>query len=275
MFANNIKGSFQSLECIVCHTKEATVCISKDGKQGNICNDCKTYVNAYGWDKAGSLASERSLPPDLFSLIEGYDEIKQVFIMALKASEPVHVLLEGPPFSGKSIFMLEIERAGAGRMELGPNITNAGLVRYIIENRPKLLIIDEIEEARPHQLDTLYGLMSETPIISELKTGRTHSLSVKTKVFAACNDSSRLPEKLLTRFFPLKLPRYTDEQFLQITINILMRMEGKSQEIAERIAFSMLRELGRDNIRIAVKIGRMCQTIEQVNYVFKTLQKYC
>jgi MoxR-like ATPase len=263
------------VECEVCRRKEAALCVSVHGRQGYVCRDCAKVVEEHGWVEAENIAQEQTIPPDLFSVIVGYDDVKQIFIRALKAKEPVHILLEGPPFSGKSMFLMELERAGASRVDLGPNITNAGLVRYLVENKPRILVIDEIDEARKHQLDTLYGLMSEKPVVSELKTGRVHYLQFKTKVFASCNDSTKLPEKLVSRFIVLKLPRYTDEQFLEVTTNVLVKQEGKSLEVAEHIAHSMLRVLRRDNIRIAIKIARMCETIEDVDYVISVLKKYC
>ena len=36
---------------------------------------------------------ELKLPEDLFSIIEGYDDIKEVFKKSLTASSPVHILL--------------------------------------------------------------------------------------------------------------------------------------------------------------------------------------
>ena len=41
----------------------------------------------------------------IFEDVVGYDDIKKVFRMALKADEPIHVLLVGPPASAKTIFL--------------------------------------------------------------------------------------------------------------------------------------------------------------------------
>ena len=41
----------------------------------------------------------------LFDDIVGFEDVKTLFEMAIKAERPVHLLLCGPPSSGKSLFM--------------------------------------------------------------------------------------------------------------------------------------------------------------------------
>jgi len=214
------------------------------------------------------------LPANLFGLIVGYDDIKHVFGKALLSKAPVHILLVGKPASGKSLFMSEIERIGIARYSFGSTTRNAGLTRYLVENRPEILIIDELDDARAHELDVLHGLMSENPIISELKTGRTETVEFNCKVFASCNSIDRLPEKLLSRFIVLHLPEYTEQQFIDIIVSVLTNQEHKPQDVAEQIAHQLVRELKRYEIRLAIKIARLCSTIADVNTFIATLQRY-
>ena len=44
----------------------------------------------------------------LFEDIVGYNEIKELFIRALSADKPIHILLCGPPASAKSLFMQQL-----------------------------------------------------------------------------------------------------------------------------------------------------------------------
>ena len=50
---------------------------------------------------------EDTIPDDLFNMIEGYDDIKRVIKMSLKADKPIHILLVGPPGTAKTLFLLE------------------------------------------------------------------------------------------------------------------------------------------------------------------------
>jgi DNA polymerase III delta prime subunit len=51
---------------------------------------------------------ERAL--NVFSEIEGLDDIKEMMLRALESPERAHTLLVGPPACAKSLFMLEIEK---------------------------------------------------------------------------------------------------------------------------------------------------------------------
>jgi len=55
-----------------------------------------------------SSVRERAL--EVFSAIEGLDDIKEMLLRALESSERAHTLLIGPPACAKSLFMLEIEK---------------------------------------------------------------------------------------------------------------------------------------------------------------------
>ena len=41
----------------------------------------------------------------LFDSIVGFDDVKELFDMSIRAAKPVHLLLVGPPASAKSLFM--------------------------------------------------------------------------------------------------------------------------------------------------------------------------
>ena len=46
----------------------------------------------------------------LFDEIVGFEDVKTLFEMAIKAERPVHLLLCGPPSSGKSLFMSSLTK---------------------------------------------------------------------------------------------------------------------------------------------------------------------
>lgn len=67
------------------------------------------------------------MPDDLFAPIIGYDDVKDLFRTALLAPRPVHVLLEGPPASAKTLFLMETGRLPRAVVALGGTSTKAGL----------------------------------------------------------------------------------------------------------------------------------------------------
>lgn len=70
---------------------------------------------------------ERAL--NVFSNIEGLDDIKEMMLRALESPERAHTLLIGPPACAKSLFMLEVEKGMQSEVYFteGATTTKAGL----------------------------------------------------------------------------------------------------------------------------------------------------
>ena len=87
--------------------------------------------------------SVRQRALNVFSTIEGLEDIKEMMLRALESPERAHTLLIGPPACAKSLFMLEIEKGM--RFEVyyteGAATTKAGLQKFIAENPHKEIII--------------------------------------------------------------------------------------------------------------------------------------
>jgi DNA replicative helicase MCM subunit Mcm2 (Cdc46/Mcm family) len=73
--------------------------------------------------------SVRERAIQVFSNIEGLDDIKEMMLRALESPERAHTLLTGPPASAKSLFMLEIEKYMRSKVYFaeGASTTKAGL----------------------------------------------------------------------------------------------------------------------------------------------------
>ena len=54
----------------------------------------------------------------LFDNIVGFEDVKALFEMAIGAERPVHLLLSGPPSSGKSLFRSSLTRLERSFMQL-------------------------------------------------------------------------------------------------------------------------------------------------------------
>ena len=151
-----------------------------------------------------------------FEEIIGYDHIKRLFRMALDSDSAIHILLVGPPASAKTMFLTSLMQLKNSYFSDGANSTKAGMIDYVLEKRPRYLLIDEIDKMSSKDHIFLLNLM-ETGIISETKYGRTRSAQIKTSVFATSNNIERLSAPLRSRFFIVKLGSYTYEQFFEIT----------------------------------------------------------
>ena len=166
---------------------------------------------------------DRSSHQSLFEDIISYDDIKKLFGMALSSNEPIHILLSGPPASAKTVFMKCLMKLQDSYFVDGSNATKSGMVDYVFNNKPRYLLIDEIDKMPTKNQAFLLNLM-ETGIIAETKHRKTRTATnVKTWVFATSNNIPKVMTPLQSRFFTVKLEPYSYEQFYEITVQLLTR----------------------------------------------------
>ena len=209
----------------------------------------------------------------LFNNIVGYDNIKKIFYFAIRSHLPVHILLVGPPGSAKTLFLMEGMNLQRSYFTLGSHSQKAGMVDYLFVNRPRYLIIDEIEYMAIKDQAMLLSLM-ETGILSETKFEKTRRSVMKTWVFASCNNEKKLLTPLLSRFIVLHFKKYNYKTFLNITKSILLKECNLEQNCSELIAYKVWNELKSRDIRDCIKIGRLSKDSEDINLITNTLKQY-
>jgi holliday junction DNA helicase RuvB len=88
------------------------------------------------------------------------------------------------------------------------NATKSGLVDYIFDNKPKYLLLDELDKLSRKDQTFLLNLM-ETGVVSETKYNKTRTMEIKTSVFATSNNIGKIIPPLQSRFFIIRLESYT------------------------------------------------------------------
>jgi Holliday junction DNA helicase RuvB len=216
--------------------------------------------------EASEGAEEGEIPNDLFDFILGQDDIKNLLWKSINSPSPVHVLLVGPPASSKSMFLGELARLPFSRFTLGGGTTKAGLSDFLLEFRPKYLIIDEIDKMAPADMSILLSLM-ESGVIARLKKRMREIETMKTWVFAAANRDERIWPELKSRFFSVHLREYSEADFISISRAVLISREKVDPQLASYIASSLARHT-RD-VRDTIHIGRLCKTQAEVSDLVK------
>ena len=215
------------------------------------------------------------IPGDLFNIIVGHDDVKEIVYRSLSTENPVHILLHGSIASAKTMFLEELSRLPRSRFVVGSSLTKAGLIEVLFEDRPRFLIIDELDKIETE--DNLAALLSlmERGIVTETKYRRHRSITLKTKVFASANRIERIPPELLSRFLRLYFRDYTPDEFVNVTVDVLTRREGISTQVAYHIGQKVMRELGSKDVRDCVKIARLLKekTVEEVDGLLELLKK--
>jgi Holliday junction DNA helicase RuvB len=209
---------------------------------------------------------EGEIPTDLFDFIIGHDDIKDLFWRALRAPLPVHILLVGPPATAKTMFLSEASRLPFSRFTNGSTTTKAGLSDFLLEFRPKYLIIDEIDKMSMDDMSVLLSLM-ESGTVTRLKKRMRESEQMMTWVFAGANRAEHIWPELRIRFFEKSLDEYSEQDYITIATQVLIRREKCDPAVAASIAHECA--MHTRDVREAVRFGRLCKTLEDVPAVVK------
>jgi DNA replicative helicase MCM subunit Mcm2 (Cdc46/Mcm family) len=208
----------------------------------------------------------------LFETIIGYDDIKKIFKMSLISDKPVHILLVGPPASAKTLFMLEFLKLERSYFTLGSHSTKAGMIDYLFDYRPRYLLVDEIEHMPYKDQTSLLSIM-ETGILTETKSQKRRSTQLKTWIFATCNNKEKLLSPLLSRFIIFHLKSYNRDKFIEVSNGILVKNDIPF-DLSNEISHVVWNKLKSRDIRDCIKISRLAKTIEDVEWIAKTLIHY-
>ena len=190
----------------------------------------------------------------LFDLVVGHEKAKTILRMALKATSAVHVLLKGPPGTAKTLFLSDIARLPGGEYYVGTSTTKSGILGLLLQVKPRILVIDELDKMSSTDQSALLTLM-ETGMVTRLMHGIQERVQMETRVFAGANLDKYIQDPLLSRFAKLDIPPYTAEQFVNVAQAVLMKRQGCGPEMALLIARQVV--VHSRDIRDAVRVARM------------------
>jgi hypothetical protein len=204
-----------------------------------------------------------------FDNIHAYDDIKDIVRRALEAEDSYNLLFVGPPASAKTLFLLGILECRKGVYFDGSNSTNR-ILDVLEENRPKIMCLDELDKMPRQFQEKLLNFM-ESGHIKVDQVRRQYDFRIKgAKVFAACNEITRLSRPLQSRFRCLHLPPYTEEHFLEVSAKVLPELK-----IAHVIGKAVWDQRG--GIRDVISIGKLIRKNdgpEEVEQILATIIKY-
>src|SRR5215471_5051404 len=186
-----------------------------------------------------------------FSSISGYDDVKNIINRVLSSEENFNLLLVGPPASSKTQFLMEIMKAREGKTVYfdATNTTNR-ILQVLEKEKPEIVLLDELDKLRNFAEKSLNFLESGRIKVDQKKCQMDFELK-GCKVFATANEVNRLSKPLQSRFRKLFLPRYTEEQFLDVSEKVLPKT---SPSIARYIGEQVWKSGG--DIRDCISIGK-------------------
>ena len=175
-----------------------------------------------------------------FDNVQGCDDIKDIVRRVLSLDENYNLLFCGPPASAKTLFLLGILECRKGVYFDGSNATSR-ILDVLEEERPRIICIDELDKMpRTFQNQLLNFMESGTVKVDQQK--KQYDFEIKgAKTFAICNEINRLSKPLQSRFRKFFLPEYTEEQFLDVSDKVQLKL---SSSLARYIGVSVWKNGG-------------------------------
>lgn len=194
----------------------------------------------------------------LFDAVVGLEKEKSLLRYAVQSEKPVHALLIGPPATAKSLLLSDLGRLPGAEYYVGSSISKSGLVGFLLQQRPRILCIDELHTMDRADMSPLYSLMADG-LVTRLHHGKRERVQMDTKVFAGCNETRQIPAPILSRFAQLTLQPYTKTEFIQVAARVLETREGLGPNVALFIAQEIADHT--TDVRDAVRVARMSHSL--------------
>lgn len=218
---------------------------------------------------------EKKAEQKLFSNIVGHDKIKAAFTQFLENKKPVNILMTGDPSTSKSAFLYSMDNHCKNSWFIDlTNASKAGMLDQLFEakSNTEILLIDEIDKLSKADQAALFQML-ENGILQQTKAGKkTRRKEFKElKVFATCNDISRLSGPLQSRFLRIFLKQYDHPEFIHIC-----RKMADQFDITEELAGYIGQRIWEMNgyIRDYVKIANHADTKEEADTIFELMTQY-
>jgi nucleotide-binding universal stress UspA family protein len=204
----------------------------------------------------------------IFQPLVGHSGAKAILRSSLRQGT-VHVLLSGPPASGKSVALLAIEDAVPNaRYVEGRGLTERKL-RDILSENPAALLLDEFDNMIPAAYHALNTALEQGRVTKSV-TGEEYDYAIDTQVVAACNDHHDAPRDVRDRFVDVPFEAYDRGEFIDVCEVLLpqqvpwVEADDAPAETARDIADTVWRHMdtrsprkARDAARLAGAPGRV------------------
>lgn len=216
---------------------------------------------------------------DVFAPIYGHNDAKLVMRRALtrepEDGQPTHLLLVGPPGSGKSTFIETLETRVPGVMYRdAKNITPAKM-RARLADDPAILLLDELDKlGRTEDYDVL-SLPMESGRVQKDTQHESYDISIGTQIIATANGTDPIPGHILSRFREIQFDPYSREEYLDVCEHMLVT-DGDIAWVTEadearNVARMTLEVTGETDPRSARDVAKLADDLDDVKELSKAM----
>lgn len=204
-------------------------------------------------------------------LIEVRDVDKKVKKVMQRATKEtgIHIGLVGGPGTGKSLIASCIEKSTRSTWISGTDMTKASIRDKLIEDRPRFVIIDELDKySSKEPIQLLSEPMESNTLTVQVSGKESERHDMPINVFATANKWN-LPDNISDRFLPLRLREYTDEEFRDLIIKGFTENEGISEEVTKAVVNKAI-DISCKSYRRCLQIAKISSNPDDVDWVFET-----
>jgi MoxR-like ATPase len=264
---NNIAFAMELNDQIPEHIRQEIV---REESLGRIRNESIENFNA----EVRKLGKQEQTEEGFFDSIIGYSDIKKLLVRCIQSNEPVHVILDGPPASAKSMFLMAMKQKLEGAYYVDcTNATGPGMVDFLFENDTKFLLLDEVEKMSKDNQNVLLNVM-ETGTLTSTKVRKTGTKEMNLSIYATTNDIDAIGKPFRGRFLEFSLPPYSYNEFCSIAIKLLGTRHNHPEELSLNVADIVWNKIKSKDVRDILTIGKLSKSVDDVDFIATTLQKY-
>lgn len=198
----------------------------------------------------------------IFSGVVGHNGAKAIVRGALRDGT-VHVMLTGPPASGKSTILHAIEENVPGTVYRDCERFTATQVQSMFAQDPPILLLDEFDALGDY--DVLSNPL-EHGRVTEDKQGETYDIEIGTQVIAACNAKRMVPGNIQSRFREVPFEGYDDEEVIEVCVRMLPQSIDwiESEEQARTVAKTVQSEMGTNDPRDIRDVAKLASSVGEI-----------
>lgn len=225
-------------------------------------------------DKSISI-NERALR--FFDKVIELDDIKIALYRALIQEERgINVLLHGPPASGKSVLLNQIESQCNKTLYVdATNLSGAGLIELLYQNQNiKVLLIDELAELKKNDLESFRSLLQTGRIVKTLKSMKYDFTIPNLKIIGCTNNINKLSMPLKSRFISYLVEEYDDAAIVKV-VRFCLTTKGiiKDPRLAELIALTFI-NYGVRNVRKIIAVSSLIHESDSIKEIKDIVESF-
>lgn len=209
--------------------------------------------------------------PGIFAPVIGHSGAKAVLRAALRAGD-VHVLLHGPPASGKSVALTAIEDAVPNAQYEDAAGFSERQLRDVLAEDPPILCLDEFDAMRTDAYVALTTAMEQGRVTKQVR-GDSFDVEIRTQVVAACNDLGALPGHIQDRFRTVTFDEYGPDEFVRVCGRLLPESVDwvTDEGVGEQIGACIHEVTGTTSARDARDVAKLAGDMDRVPQMARAL----